>query len=437
MAFVHKQSCEGLKSELDLFAVPPTQTSIIDSHVVEHQPMSSLDSGGPIEFLIPGSGDDYTDVAATMLHVQAKITKADGSDLDVAEPVGPVNNWLHSLFSQVDVYLNGTLVTPSTNTYPYRAYIETLLSYGNDAKETQLTSQLWCKDPSNRMESVEIDGDASNAGFVTRRASTVGSRVVDMMGRIHADFFLQDKFLINGVDMKVRMVRSKDAFALMAGGGNTAYKIKIVNAALFVKKVTLNPGVQMAHITTLEKNTAKYPMRPVHCKVFSIPAGTRSYTHENLFLGALPKRLVVCCIDNDAFNGSFAKNPFNAKNNHINFFAVYADGRQIPTKPFQPKFDSNLFVRSYHSLFTSTGKVWQDEGNGLTLEDFRHGYTFFGLDLTPDGCDDCSFHLVEKSNLRMELHFCEALPTTVDIVVYAEFEAVLEIDKNRNVIFDH
>ena len=69
MAFVHRQSCEGVKTELDLFTVPPTQTSIVDSHVVEHQPLASLDSGGPIEFLIPGSGDDYLDLANTMLHV--------------------------------------------------------------------------------------------------------------------------------------------------------------------------------------------------------------------------------------------------------------------------------------------------------------------------------------------------------------------------------
>ncbi|MEG7523509.1 MAG: hypothetical protein M3H12_10470 [Chromatiales bacterium] len=50
---MHRQSCEGVKSELDLFTVPPTQTSIIDSHMVQHQPMYSLDSGGPIEFVIP------------------------------------------------------------------------------------------------------------------------------------------------------------------------------------------------------------------------------------------------------------------------------------------------------------------------------------------------------------------------------------------------
>ena len=39
------------------------------------------------------------DLANTYLFVQAKVTKADGSDLDTDNPMGPVNNWLHSLFS--------------------------------------------------------------------------------------------------------------------------------------------------------------------------------------------------------------------------------------------------------------------------------------------------------------------------------------------------
>ena len=135
--------------------------------------------------------------------------------------------------------------------------------------------------------------------------------MVDMMGRLHVDLFLQDKFLINGVDVKIRLVRSKSAFALMAGGVNPDYKIQIVNATLFAKKATMNPTVQMAHIKALEKSTVKYPMRSVECKVYSIPAGTRSHTYENLFLGTLPKRLVQCCIDNDAYNGAYDKNPFH------------------------------------------------------------------------------------------------------------------------------
>ena len=229
---------------------------------MDHQVIASLASGGPIEFLIPGSGDDYLDFTNALVHVQAKVNRADGGDLDLVDPVGPVNNWLHSLFSLVDVYLNGSPLTRSTNTYPYRAYIETLLSYGDDAKVTQLTSQLWHKDTAIRMDAVEIaDGAAANAGFVARRANIVRSRVVDMIGRLHVDLFLQNKFLINGVDVKIRPVRSKKAFALMAGGANPDYKINIINAILFAKKAALNPTVQMVHIKTLEKSTAMYPMR--------------------------------------------------------------------------------------------------------------------------------------------------------------------------------
>ena len=236
------------------------------------------------------------DLANTMLHVQVKVTRANGTPIDAGEPVGPVNNWLHSLFSNVDLSLNGTLVTSSSfNSYPYRSYIEALLSYGVDAKSTQLTNQLWYKDKASRMHNAELAaGPDPNPGFVTRRDYIAGSRVVDMMGRLHVDMFLQDKFLINGVDVKLRLVRSKPSFALIAAG-NTEYTITIVNASLFVKKATITPAVQKAHIMALERTTVKYPLRPVECKVYSIPTGALSHTHENLFLGALPKRLVLCC----------------------------------------------------------------------------------------------------------------------------------------------
>ena len=45
-----------------------------------------------------------------------KVFRGVGTDLAADTHVAPVNNGLHSLFSQVDVYLNDTFVTPSSNT---------------------------------------------------------------------------------------------------------------------------------------------------------------------------------------------------------------------------------------------------------------------------------------------------------------------------------
>ena len=104
-----------------------------------------------------------------------------------------------------------------------------------------------------------------------------------MMGRLHVDLFTQDRFLLNGVTVRVRLVRIKDTFSLMAGGANPDYKVCIVDAILFVRKAVLNPMVLMAHIQALTKGTAKYPIRPVDCKVYSIPQGAMSHTHTRTY----------------------------------------------------------------------------------------------------------------------------------------------------------
>ena len=141
--------------------------------------MTSLDSGGPI--------DSYIDLANTYLLVRAKVIRGVSTDLADDTPVGPVNNWLHSLFVQVDVYLNDTLVTPSSNTYPFRAYVDTLLSYGAEAKHTQLTSQLWYKATTGHMDATTENG--GNLGLVERRRHIAEIRVVETLGRLYVDLF--------------------------------------------------------------------------------------------------------------------------------------------------------------------------------------------------------------------------------------------------------
>ena len=166
--------------------------------------------------MLPGTGDAYLDLANTYLLIRAKVVPGDCTDLAADTQVAPVNNWLHSLFSQVDVYINDTLVTPSSNTYPFRAYVETLLSYGAEAKKTQLTSQLWYKDTAGHMDATLDNG--GNSGLAERRMYIAESRVVEMMGWLHVDLFLQDRFLLNGVSIKIRLVRSKDKFVILADG---------------------------------------------------------------------------------------------------------------------------------------------------------------------------------------------------------------------------
>ena len=68
------------------------------------------------------------------------------------------------------------------NTYPYLAYLETLLSYGPAAKESYLTAFMWYKDTAKHMEDHQL-----NKGFKSRQEWSLGSKQVVMIGRPHLD----------------------------------------------------------------------------------------------------------------------------------------------------------------------------------------------------------------------------------------------------------
>ena len=437
MAFVNSSSCECTKSELDLFTVPPTQTSIQEASWVEYQPISSIQTRAPIEFDVTGTGEDYIDCANILLYVRAKITKANGDPLTADSTAAPVNQLLHSMFAQVDISLNGTLISSSTNTYAYRAILETLLSYGEDAKKSQLTCELFYKDDAGRMDSTLTEatgGNEPNKGLQTRRTFVAESREFDMIGRIHGDIFFQERYMLNGVGMKLKLVRSKDAFCLMGAAGA---KLQITHASLFVRKVKLSPSVFLAHAKALENSTAKYPIKRAVCKAFAIPQNYRDVTYEKLVSGQLPTRLVVGLVDNTAFNGSRDHNPFNFQHYSLSEISVYLDGQQQHTlKPIQPNFEAKQYVRAYQSLFSGTCKVNRDEGNQISRDDFDKGYGLYAFDLTADLAEDDHFNLVRQGNLRLALKFAEALPNPVTVIAFAEFDNVIELDRDRNVLLD-
>ncbi|GFX81609.1 uncharacterized protein F54H12.2 [Trichonephila clavipes] len=145
MAFLLKDSPECAKSELNLFALPPTQTVIERGQWVQFHPIANVSDGGPIEFVISGSGEEST-----------------------------------------LIYLKLNFIS---NTYAYRAIIETLLNHGYDSKISQLTSEVYYKDTAGRMNIYDEDDKDPNEGFNKRVLLFKNSATVDMMGRLHVDLF--------------------------------------------------------------------------------------------------------------------------------------------------------------------------------------------------------------------------------------------------------
>lgn len=264
------------------------------------------------------------------------------------------------------------------------------------------------------------------------------SREIDMVGHLHVDMCNQNKFLLNGVELRFKLIRSKDSFSIMSH--TLEYKVHIVDANLWIRRCKVSPTVLLAHSKTLQTGTAKYPITRVELKTFTLASGIRNKTLDNVFLGQVPKRVIVGLVTNAAYNGDFKKNPFNFQNFKTNYFSLYVDGEQVPSKPLQPHYEDGKgkYVMAYHSLFSGSGIHFSDAGNLINRDDYDDGYCLMAFDLTPDlsASDTTHWNLVRNGSVRMEIGFDTALTETVNCLVYAEFDNVIEIDRHRNVNVD-
>jgi len=73
---------------------------------------------------------------------------------------------------------------------------------------------------------------------------------------------------------------------------------------------------------------------------------------------------------------------------------LYLDGQQqYALKPLQPNYNEGLYVRTYNSLFVGTNRINRDEGNFITREDYKGGYSLYAFDLTADLAETDHFNL--------------------------------------------
>ncbi|KAF4532710.1 hypothetical protein B566_EDAN004697 [Ephemera danica] len=125
--------------------------------------------------------------------------------------------------------------------------------------------------------------------------------------------------------------------------------------------------------THQQKQEYKIPISRVEMKSATIPSNVQSKTVSNLYLGQIPVRIIVFVVSNTVLNG-------NA---------------------------------------------------------YPNGYCLYAFDLSPDlSANDCHRTLRKSGAVNIEVRFKKALPQAVNLVTFAEFQNLIQIDKQRNVSTD-
>ena len=486
MSYVHPNSKRCEKSEIDLFSVPPTQLSLEKGRWIDYRPLSSVQNDdAAITFMISGT-DEYLDLSKTILIVEGTVEASNGTS-QVTASQAPVNNFLHSLFKQVDVYLNGKQVTPAMGTYPYRAYIETLLNYDVSAKKSQLSSALYFKDTPGHMEeggglpstidiktntnqttgvgkdsnkftinNVMISG-TGNQGFAKRSKFISEGKKFVLSGPIFSDIFMCDRLLLNMVDLKVVLNRTPNAFCLMdvaTAVNQINPRVKFEDVVLKIRKVKVDETVSIANEQILRRTPALYPIRRVECKALTIPANLPHVRKDNIFSGMIPKSFVFGLVDAAAFSGIYGGdqgsskgfkygNPYNFQHYNVSTITLTVNGEEVPFKQLTLDYKGGNteknkdFVQAYNTLFSGTGKMYTNTGLDITREEYDKGYTLYVFDLTPDMCNTSGyFNAIQRGSLSVDITFGEASKVPIAMVCYGDFENIISINSERNVIYD-
>jgi hypothetical protein len=430
----------GLASStaLDLFSLPLTQCVIESSYWTENFPKNPVgEASAPIDFVLDNDLD-LLDMSTSYLHIAFSVTKADGSAIDRATDdaslrVAPVNYTGCSLFRQIKVYMSNRLVYDSDDLYAYRCYMDSTLNCSTQLKDTVLQCAGYYRDESGKFDSID------NAGFRARGNMVNGGAVSDFLVPLHADCFSHDKLLPNGLQIRLELHRSSDAFVLQSPG-STEFKAKIHNISWLVRKVQVLPSMTLALENQLSKQPARYAIRRTTLKTIHVEPGRRKVHEVLLTSGQVPRRVVLCATSNAAFHGSFELSPFNFQHFNICKAQLQVCSMPIPRNGLEMNFSTKHYSRAYLSTLDALNfsNLAQENavGNGISYQDFSGGYMFLVFETTGDQSD--GWHLIRSGNTTLTLDFGAETPAGgIKLIAYLEYENCMFLSKHRVPYFDY
>ena len=417
-------------SELDYSPTKLVQNQIDYAYTTSLTPHNSIISGNNIIFHIEG-GTDFVDLSNTFLTVDIRVSKSDGTEITNVIEVAPVNNIFHTIFSQVQVKLKDTVISHPSPNYSYRAYLENLLNFSSDAKNSWMKNQGWYFDEADKFELVD------NPSFAARRELIVENRLHRLKGRLSTDISAQPLLIPSQTDINFTLTPQKAQFALLRLGetDTSTYKIEIVSAELSVRKVKLFPDAVNDFEESIAKQPISLPISQVRVTTVSIAKGLTTFNQNSLFHGVVPNYLVIGFVNNSAYAGSWNKNPFFFDHFNLNHIQLKVNERLVPTVAFTPSFAKKQVIDVYESIFAVVGRQNQDWSSGIQIKDFCGGSALYGFVLNNDSlCRHDSQNIL--GHVDISVNFSSELLKTVTMVVYSSTQGNVIIDQYRNILLD-
>jgi len=416
-------------SHFDYKTEEPIENSCKRNYSVPIRPLGSLDNeSGQFTFIIEPQGTSYLQIDGVDIYLRLKIVRPDGTNMVAADVVAPVNNLFGALWEKIDIMFNDTTSIGQSAEYTdLKSILETILSYGGDARDNQLPSRMFYPDTPGQINNHSIDRGADNnnvlnEGFVMRHEKVSQSRSFEMFGPVCQSFFRTDKNLAPGnkLTMTFYLNNLKKLFCHDLGE-NRHFKIKFEEFTLKTWRIRNEKEFSKLKPGYLEK----YNFTEGLVQCFTVPAGI---DHEHLLCqhgGVIPPQMVVVQVAADAWAGDYTRNAYEFQNFNIKSTSLTINGEERPSQKIHFNFNHNnpIMLEGYNYTLQNIGVYKTNVGCSLNEDAFKTHHFIMVHDNTPDRCAGAHTHASDTGNVVLNIEWHAALEETTLIFVYNSLEA--------------
>ena len=281
------------------------------------------------------------------------------------------------MWSSVDIKLNNNLISESGTNYMFKALLEALLTYDDNTKRIQLANEGFSGD-SGDFSQTNPEAPPYNHGLKTHFKWFKEHGVVEFVGPLMSDICNQDRLILHGVDIDIKLWPTRDDFRLITHPLGLKCKLNIEEIYLDVCKVSVSPEVMMGHNAGLEVADSVYPFSRTDIRTLNIAEGNFGINLEDMWQGEVPSRLVVGMVRSQAYNGDYNLNPYHFEHFDVSNIVFFVNGESTPRPSFKLDVGNGIYLQGLNSLCKITGKIMEISDIGITRDTYRQGYIDWG-----------------------------------------------------------
>ena len=422
---------------MEVHLPPLSSGDLIGGRGVVYNSISTVDDfSDDIEFHVPPDPECCFVLNQSRLEGCFVVKDQNGGNVAAADKVVLTPHYCACLFSQIQIYLNGTQVCDQSSSisYPFKHHMDTMLSYRVNTMECALQTEGCLPNHHNacgfQFNELGITNQ-SCACFIDARDKILNGKKVYFSSTIAADVLRMDKYLPPNIDIKIKLKRFNRKFGLVQSEPARTFSISLQDVKLRVRKVLPALEIRNRLNARLNSRPGFISYEDSQLKQFHIPEGSVNYSanYINTDIGIMPNQVIFTIIDSSVLSKEKSKSyPFKFSPVKLSSVMIKKNARPILPLALECDFDGGNYIELYDHFMSNLGAKTSITAQSFALQKF-----FLCFDLTPDKCHSFHNHLSEPGNLEIDLTFRTATRKPYTLISYSFYNASLRFDNNGQV----